>query len=210
VLPGVVRGELRGEVPARGGGPLPRGFLRTTPVPIGARGCSGQLAAVDGVVAGLADHGGLTPFLAMSAAQAGWPRPALPRLPSFRTWCTSTLPVLRIARTVGPGACRSAPCAGRGPVWGCGRPRPRLCSMRVVSRRTGRPAAAWRRAGRWLQIRSVRHPGFGLSSRGHSRTTGGGPRPRRRDRTQKPESATAPSAAMISVGASWPCGSCSA
>jgi hypothetical protein len=38
----------------------------------------------------------------------------------------------------------------------------------------------------------------------------GGPRPRRRDRTQKPVSAAAPSAAMASVAASPLCGSCSA
>ena len=31
-------------------------------------------------------------ILAMSAAHAGWPGPAFPRLASFRTWCTSTLP----------------------------------------------------------------------------------------------------------------------
>jgi integrase len=33
-------------------------------------------------------------FLAMSAAQAGWPGPGVPRLASLRTWCTITVPGL--------------------------------------------------------------------------------------------------------------------
>ena len=50
---------------------------------------------------------------------------------------------------------------------------------------------------------------LGPTSGRHWRTAGGGPRPRRRDRTQKPASAAAPSAAMISVVASPLRGSCS-
>jgi hypothetical protein len=51
--------------------------------------------------------------------------------------------------------------------------------------------------------------GSGLTCGRHWRTAGGGPRPRRRDRTQKPASAAAPRAATASVVASPPRGSCS-
>jgi hypothetical protein len=37
---------------------------------------------------------------AIFAAQAGWPGPGSPRLASFRTWCTSTLPASRRAHIV--------------------------------------------------------------------------------------------------------------
>ena len=50
---------------------------------------------------------------------------------------------------------------------------------------------------------------MGLTSGRHWRTAGGGPRPRRRDRTQKPASAAAPRAATASVVASPLRGSCS-
>ena len=53
----------------------------------------GDRVGVDGVVAGMADHGRvLRRFLAMTAAHAGWFGPAAPRLVSFLTWCTNTLP----------------------------------------------------------------------------------------------------------------------
>ena len=51
--------------------------------------------------------------------------------------------------------------------------------------------------------------GSGLTSGRHWRAAGGGPRPRRRDRTQKPVSAAAPTAATASVVASPLRGTCS-
>ena len=54
-----------------------------------------------------------------------------------------------------------------------------------------------------------RGAGSGLTSGRYWRTAGGGPRPRRRDRTQKHVSAAAPSAATASVVASPLRGSCS-
>ena len=56
---------------------------------------------------------------------------------------------------------------------------------------------------------TVRGTGSGLTCGRHWRSAGGGPRPRRRDRTQKPASAAAPSAATASVVASPLRGSCS-
>src|SRR5690348_14648753 len=95
---GEIQGEPRGEVPAER--VLCRvASLRTTRASFDARGSPVTYAAV---VAGcpwwMASWQGwqttrvLRRFLAMSAAQAGWPGPGSPRLVSLRTWCTSTLP----------------------------------------------------------------------------------------------------------------------
>jgi integrase len=94
------QGELRGEVPAMR--VLCRAAsLRTTGAPFDARSSPVTYAAVAaGCPWWMTSWQGwqttrvLRRFFAMSAAQAGWPGPGVPRLASLRTWCTITVPGL--------------------------------------------------------------------------------------------------------------------
>src|SRR5262249_34388184 len=80
---------------------------------------------------------------------------------------------------------------------GGGRGRPRGAPARLVIK----TAITRERSVPW------RVPGRGRSVAAQSRPTSAGPRPRRRDRAQKPVSVAAPSAAMSSVPQIPPCGS---
>ena len=96
-------------------------------------------------------------LVAMSAAHAGWPGPAVPGWRACGPGAPAPCPVRRTAHTAGSGAGGSAPCGGGGPVGGHGRAGPRPCRAR-----RGIPPNRATRSGlplRWiLASKQVRSP----------------------------------------------------